>query len=110
MGEDFEPRHIRNWTSLLYEVWRLAFGMEIQRVLWQLDDFFADVDSPEEPEEGRPRRRAQPAAGGSTVQLAAVPDNSVDYGGSGSPRTMNTVKQSPMGRPLAATTPPTVPR
>ena len=58
--------------------WQLAFGMEIQRVLWQLDDFLADVDSPEEPEEGRPRRRAQPAAGGSTVQLAAVPDNSVD--------------------------------
>ena len=78
MGEDFEPRHIRNWTSLLYEVWRLGLGMDIQRVLWQLDDFFADVDSPEEPEEGRPRRRAQPAAGGSTVQLAAVPDNSVD--------------------------------
>ena len=84
MGEDIEPRPIRNWSSLLYEVWCLAFGMEIQRVLWQLDDFFADVDSPEEPEEGRPRRRAQPAAGGSTAQLAAVPDNSVDYGGCGS--------------------------
>ena len=33
MGEDFEPRHIRNWTSLLYEVWCLEFGIEIQRVL-----------------------------------------------------------------------------
>ena len=48
---DIETGPIHNWSSLLYEVWRLAFGMEIHRVVWQLDDFFADVDGPEEPEE-----------------------------------------------------------
>ena len=45
---DIETGPIHNWSSLLYEVWRLAFGMEIHRVVWQLDDFFADVDGPEE--------------------------------------------------------------
>ena len=53
VGEDFEPRPIRNWASWLYDIWRLKLGIHlyaIQRVQWQLE-FFGDVDGPEEPEE-----------------------------------------------------------
>ena len=53
VGEDFEPRAIRNWQSWLYDIWRLKLGIHlyaIQRVQWQLE-FFGDVDGPEEPEE-----------------------------------------------------------
>ena len=54
VDDEFEPRPIRNWASLLYDIWRLEFKVylyAIRRVQWQLDFFGDDVDGPEEPEE-----------------------------------------------------------